>query len=602
MTDSEICTRLYRHAAEDPERPAVVSAEGTLPYRALAARVQRYAGALAEAGLGAGDVVAISLADGADAVAAVLAALAAGPALVWLDPEQPAGRHRIVTGDCNPGALLTSASVAIDVDGLLDDDAALIQVRGDTAQVLRSTAAPARPKVPADTGFLVYTSGSTGTPKGIVQRGANFDQLAPWLAAEFGIGAQSRLLQWGRYTYDAAYLEIATAICAGAALILPSATVKADGPRVGQWIEAHDVTHLITVPSLCRLLIQAREDADAPPLRALLGVGLFGEVLHERLVTRIRRQLPAAALYNLYGPTECILATYLRVPDRVLGTVPIGREMPGREIVLRGEDGREVPPGESGEIVIRSPYLAHGYLNLPEATSTAFQPDPDDPGRRQYRTGDLGRRLPDGGLDFLGRLDGQVKIRGARVELGEIETALYGDPVVAHAAVRVFGGDRDSLTATAYVQPRRGAAVRVADLHRTLARTLPGYMLPANYVIVESMPLTSTGKIDHLRLPEPDALAHPGGADGEDREPPATETERLLAEIWCEVLGRGEVGRDDVFFTIGGHSLLVPQVTAKVQEVLGVEVPVRAAFEYPSLWELAEHIDDLRQQAATEAG
>jgi amino acid adenylation domain-containing protein len=577
----------------------VVSSVGTLSYGALVTRVRRYADALTSAGLGAGDVLAISLPDGADAVAAVLAALDAGPALVWLDPEQPAGRHRIVAGDCAPRGLLAAAPVPAGLDALLDDAAALITVRGDTAQVIRPTAGPVAASVPEDASFLVYTSGSTGTPKAIVQRGANFDQFAPWLAEELGVGADSRLLQWGRFTYDAAYLEITTAVHAGATLILPPASVKADGPRISQWVEAHDVTHLVTVPSLGRTLLRAREDAGAGPLRSVLAIGLFGEVLHERLVARIRTHLPDAALYNLYGPTECILATYLRVPDRVLGTVPIGHPIAGRDILLRDEDGHDVPPGEVGEIVIRSPFLAHGYLNLPAATSAAFTADPDRPGQFLYHTGDLGRFLPDGGLDFLGRRDNQVKIRGARVELAEIETALYGEPGVAQAAVRAFGGDGESMTATAYVEPRRGYTVHVGELHRTLTRTLPGYMLPANYVIVETMPLTSTGKIDYLRLPEPDTLtSDPGDATP---EPPATETERLLAAIWCEVLGRDEVGRDDVFFTIGGHSLLVPQVTARVLETLGVEVPVRAAFEYPSLWELAEHIDELRDDRLDES-
>ncbi|MEU1880016.1 non-ribosomal peptide synthetase [Streptosporangium sp. NPDC020072] len=557
------------------DAPAVITESGTLTYRGLERRAAQYSAALVRAGLRPGDVLVITVPDGPDAVAALLAARRARTPFAWLTADQPLERQMAIVADSSPVAVLAPA-------GADPFPTALVQVEGDEAAVVRrATGEARRTSVPQDTEYVVYTSGSTGTPKGIVQRTGNLDQLTRWLSTELDTRQGARMLQWARLAYDAAYVEIMTAVHGGAALVIPPGEVKGDPARIHRWIVEHEVTHLQTVPSLCRHLLDAA--AGSAPVGSVRTLSLFGESLHAELVLAARDAFPKAAVHNFYGPTECILATSQQVPQDAVDPIPLGRPIPGREILLTDEDGRPVPDGEIGEIRVRSGFLAHGYLNRPEETRQVFLPE------QTYRTGDLARRTADGGLVFSGRIDDQVKIRGARVELGEIEAALYRDPAVAQAAVRTYGDSPETLRPAAYVQPRPDAVIDVAALHRRLTRSLPTYMIPAAYVVLDEMPLTSTGKIDRLRLPTPDA------PDARDRgvEPVAfsTETERVLGEIWCQVIGCEQVGPDDDFFTVGGYSLLAPQVTAEVLERFEVGLPVRAVFDHPTLRELAARVD-----------
>ncbi|MEV7010099.1 non-ribosomal peptide synthetase [Streptosporangium sp. NPDC051022] len=555
------------------DAPAVISESGVLTYGRLDRRAARYSAALVRAGLRPGDIVVITVPDGPDAIAALLAAQRARTPFVWLTVDQPLERRLSIVADCAPRAVLAPA-------GSDPFPVALVQVDGDEAVVVRrATGTPPRSAVPPGTEYVAYTSGSTGTPKGIMQRTGNLDQLAKWLTAENGVREDSRLLQWARLTYDAAYVEILTALHGGAALIVPPEEAKGDAARIHEWIVQHEATHLQTVPSLCRHLLDACPYGSAP-VEGVRTLSLFGESLHVDLVHAARRHFPKAVVHNFYGPTECILATWQPVPEEVIDPIPLGRAIPGREILLTDDNGDPVPDGEVGEIRVRSGFLAHGYLNRPEETREVFLPE------RTYRTGDLGRRTPDGGLLFAGRSDDQIKIRGARVELGEIEAALYREPTVAQGAVRTYGDNPESLRLAAYVQPRPDTVVDVPALHRRLTRTLPTYMIPASYVVVDQMPLTATGKIDRLRLPAPDAR-HRAVEPVEF----STETERGLGVIWCEVIGCEQAGPDDDFFTVGGYSLLAPQITAEVLERFGIELPVRAVFDHPTLRELSARID-----------
>ncbi|MFF0577998.1 non-ribosomal peptide synthetase [Streptosporangium saharense] len=557
------------------DAPAVITESGVLTHRGLERRAAHYSAALVRAGLRPGDVLVITVPDGPDAVAALLAARGARTPFVWLSTDQPLERRLSIVADCSPVAVLAPVG---------DDPfpTALVQVEGDDAVVVRRAAGPRKETVvPPDTEYVVYTSGSTGTPKGIAQRTGNLDQLSRWFSGELDTRQGARLLQWARLTYDAAYMEIMTAVHGGAALVIPPGEVKGDPARIHRWVVEHEVTHLQTVPSLCRHLLDAA--VGTGPVGSVRTLSLFGESLHADLVRAVRESFPKAAVHNFYGPTECILATAQRVPDDAVDPISLGRPLPGREILLTDEDGRPVPDGEIGEIRVRSGFLAHGYLNRPDETREVFLPE------QIYRTGDLARRTADGGLLFAGRIDDQVKIRGARVELGEIEAALYRDPAVAQAAVRTYGDTPETLRPAAYVQARPDAVIDVAALHRRLTRALPTYMIPAAYVVVEEMPLTSTGKIDRLRLPTPDAP----DARARGVEPVAfsTETERVVGDIWCQVIGCEQVGPDDDFFTVGGYSLLAPQITAEVLERFGVALPVRALFDHPTLRELAARVD-----------
>ncbi|WUI03658.1 non-ribosomal peptide synthetase [Spirillospora sp. NBC_00431] len=622
--DSEIGRMVAEHADTAPGRPAVLSVEGTLTYGGLSARAGRYREAMREAGLRSGDVVAMALPDGPDAIAALVAAFTAGTAFVWLDEDQPAARHQAILRDCRPiGVIATRTGLSRSAEAAGAHIA--VAVEGDTAQVAAAEVRADRPPAVApDTSCLIYTSGSTGKPKGIAQRSGNLMHFAHWLARSTGMDPGSRTLQWARLSYDASYLEILGVLRAGGALVVPPPLEKPDGTRVREWLTGHAVSHLFTVPTLIRRLLLAREEAADKPADHVRTVSLYGEPLHCSLVARVRAHFPAARVNNLYGPAESAVATFHRVPDDCQGEVPIGTDIDGIETLLRDRDGEPVPDGEPGEVWLRSRYLAHGYLGRPEETRAAFLPveaafrqggEPtaapsatsgpagaDDPAgaERIYRTGDLARRLPDGTLLFLGRRDDQVKIRGARVELAEIEAALFDDPEVAQAGVGVYTDESGTAHPVAYLEPRAGGEVEVATLHRRMVGTLPAYMVPAAYILIDRMPTTSTGKIDRRRLPDPrpfmaaeKAPAASGRAAAAGPDAFGTETERALAGIWARVLGIGAVGPDDDFFALKGHSLLAVRITAAVIEELGADIPVRAVFEYPTVSELAAYVDEV---------
>ncbi|MBT2227580.1 non-ribosomal peptide synthetase [Nonomuraea sp. NEAU-A123] len=584
MFDSEIGRRVAEHAAQAPDSPAVVSAEGVLTYRDLATRAERYREALAEAGLRAGDVVAMALPDGAVGIAAMLAAFTAGTAFVWLDEDQPAARHRAILEDCGPtGVVATPNSVAQAAKSA--GCPAVVTVQGDEATVV--SAAPSGPRaetVPRDTSCLVYTSGSTGRPKGIVQRSGNLLHFARWLASETGLRRGSHMLQLARLSYDAAYLEILSALDSGAAIVIPPPTVKPDGAALLPWLAGREVTHVFCVPTLIRRLLLARESADEPPDPGMRAVSLYGEPLHSTTVEQVRAHFPQAAVYNMYGPAETTVATFHLVEPDCAGDIPIGRDIPGVETLLRGG---ESATDDEGEVWIRTRFLARGYLGRPAETAAVFS-EKDESGLRTYRTGDLARRRPDGALVFLGRRDHQVKIRGARVELAEIEAVLRAEPGVAQAAVGVFTDEQGTVHPAAYLEPVAAAKVDVRVLHRRLAGVLPAYMVPAAYVLLDKLPLTATGKIDRNGLPDPNTLTSGTGAQGAFK----TGTERRLAAIWREVLDRQELGADDDFFELKGHSLMAVRIAAAVIEEFGVEIPVRAVFEHPTVRELAGYIDE----------
>ncbi|MEV8442181.1 non-ribosomal peptide synthetase [Actinosynnema sp. NPDC051121] len=548
-----------RLAEHDPAQPAVHSAEGVTSYGELAELVNQCASVLRALGLAPGEILAVEVDEGLPAVIALVAALRAEVPFVWLNPTDPPLRREQVLRDCRPAALLAW--------------------KGGRPAARRAGGRPAT--VPADTGCVVYTSGSTGVPKGIVQRRGNLDQFARWFAAELALVRGSRMLQWAVMSYDAAYAEVLAALHVGATLVVPSAEEKADPARIAALVAEQRISHLLTVPSLCRALFAARPDRPLPGVGSL---SLFGEVLPPDLLTAAARHLPNAAIRNFYGPTECTLATWYRVPVGFTGeVVPIGRPIAGREILL---DGTGV-----GEVLVRSRYLAHGYLGREHETAQRFLADPGgDPAIRVYRTGDLGRYDEAGELVFVGRLDDEVKIRGVRIRLGDIEAALSTAPDVAEAVVRLHHADRVAPEIVAYVAAQPDRRPDVPALRRHAVRVLPPVMVPAHYVLLDDLPRTSTGKVDRAALPVP-MPAHPGGPPG---GPPDGELERELARIWQEAIGCAEVGVDDDFFEVGGYSLLAPRVVAQVTARLGLAVPQRAVFDHSRFADFAAYLTTLR--------
>ncbi|WP_180985377.1 non-ribosomal peptide synthetase [Streptomyces sp. CB02959] len=585
---------------KDDERPAIISDGEILSYGRLRDRIDHYADVLAFTGAEAGTTVALSLERGPDAVAAMLATVETGAAFVWLDGAQPAARNRTVLADSGAVCLVTDAGGR--GDGLVRDlagpDLAVVQIDGTATAAVERLGRRRGPRaVPEDTAVIVYTSGSTGTPKGIVQRRVNIDEFTRWFSAEVGMTERSKVLQWAQFVYDASYVEIFSAIGTGATLVMPPPAVKADVHLVLDWIRRHGVTHIQTAPSLYRALFDALTATDGhATLDALRGITIAGEALSPALAQEARRVFPNADLFNMYGPAECILATYHRITENPgdSRTVPIGIPLPGREVLLCHEDGTLVPDGEIGEIRVRSRFLVHGYLHRPEETERAFLADPHgEPGFRVYRTGDLAARRPDGTLVFEGRIDDQVKIRGVRVELGEIEVAVAELPGVLHAAVVPVDGGTGDRQLCAYVQPREPGALSPAELRSALAARLPHAMVPARFVLIDAMPLTVSGKVDKRTLRA--TAQDPATADRTPDARPAelSATQRKVAGIWSNVLGVAADSPEADFFALGGDSLNVPRVRRAVAETFGLDVPLAAFYEYPGIEQLARHLDEL---------
>lgn len=590
-----------REFREDDTRPAIIAADGVCTYGDLHRRVTQYAEVLACLGLRPHDAVAISIEHGPDAVAAIFATLEVGAAFVWLDAGQPAARNQNVVRDCAARYLMTDSSqggrrLVAELAGL---NLGLLRI-GDssTAFIERVSRDRGTTTLPADTATVVYTSGSTGTPKGIVLTRSNIDQLTEWYAGQVGLSPAARQFQWAQFTYDAACVEIFSAVRSGATLVMPPPEVKSDVRAVVEWIRREEVTHLVTAPSLYRALTDALDSTGAGPLDQVRVLTVSGEELRPSLVTKMRTAFPRADIYNMYGQTENILATFHLVTpdDEHAPTVPVGRALPGREVLLRTAGGDEVAEGEVGEVWVRSRFLAPGYLNNPESTGAAFFPDPHcEPGFRIYRTGDLASRQPGGDLVFHRRMDNQVKVHGVRVELGEIEAALLDVVDVVHAGVVLREVDEGRSQLVGYVQLSAGAAVSPDQLKAALAQRLPRTMVPARFVVLDEMPLTTFGKIDRRRLP---AVTSDSGEAGTAF---GSATERRLALIWSRILAARPQGQEADFFALGGDSLTVPRVREAVLTSFGVDVPLSAFYECPRLHQLAARVDELVPQASADS-
>lgn len=518
-----------RHAERSPDAVAVRHETHDTTYRQLAEWSDRIAHRLRGAGAGPGRFVALRLPAGPVQAAALIAVARTGAAFVSLNPADPADRIAAITADARPVCLLTAPEPgggAREPGGPAGPLAGLPVVSaapdppvtpgtgvplGDTAVVPPDDIA-VRPDTPL---CLVHTSGSTGVPKGIALPHASFSQFAAWQQDTFAIGPGSRIAQWAPFTYDAAYTEVFAALSTGATLCVPPEGARRDPRAVLRWLRRERVTQLQTVPAFLRLMLEALADekdegpAGPPhsaPATALQHVLLAGEALPPELVEQWHRCWPdPPRLHNLYGPTECILATHrpLAPGEEFPATVPIGRPIAGREVLVLDRHLRPCSVGVTGEIHLRSDFLAGGYHRRPRETALAYLPDPWRPGGTLYRTGDLGQLLPAGELAFAGRRDNQVKVRGNRVELEEVEAVLEKCPDVREAAVaaHAFGPGERRLVGYAAV----AGSATPSDLRRHLASRLPAAAVPDLVVLIDALPRTRTGKRDRARLPRPAA-------------------------------------------------------------------------------------------------
>ncbi|HET7463026.1 MAG TPA: amino acid adenylation domain-containing protein, partial [Longimicrobium sp.] len=561
-------------AARTPDAPAVVGEGEALAYAELNARANRLARHLRSLGVGPDTRVAVCLERGPEMVAALLAVLKAGGAYVPLDPGHPAERLAYMLGDSAPAAVLTQRALRERVEGagvpVLEVDAAA------PAWADQPATDPERGALtPAHAAYVIYTSGSTGRPKGVVVPHRGVVNLLASIQDTVGMEPGDRLLAVTTYAFDISVLELFLPLLHGARTIVLPRERAADPAALAEALRAHAPTVMQATPATWRMLLDAGWEG-APGLRALCG----GEALPAALATALRGRV--GALWNVYGPTETtIWSTAHAVPGDAPGAaggqVPVGRPLANTRVYLLDPAGEPVPVGVAGELCIGGAGVVRGYLGRPEQTAERFVADPfaAGPGARMYRTGDRARWLADGTIEFLGRTDFQVKVRGFRIEPGEIEARLREHPGVRDAVVLAREDVPGDVRLVAYLVG--DADTEAVRAH--LAAALPEYMVPAAYLWLDGLPLTPNGKLDRK------ALTAPGGGAYAARayQAPATETEQALAEIWAEVLRVERVGRHDHFFELGGHSLLAVQVISRVRQVLSAQVSLGDLFTRPTL-------------------
>ena len=573
-----------------PDAVAVVFENDSLCYTELNRRANRLAHYLRGLGVGPDARVAVCVERSLEMVIGLLAILKAGGAYVPLDPAYPTERLRQILADAAPRIALSDAigREALGA-GALEDVPALDL---DTPSVwMELSAGNPDPRelglTSGNLAYVIYTSGSTGMPKGVMVEHGNVVNFLCSMSAEPGITAQDRLLAVTNLSFDIAGLELYLPLSKGAQMVIASRRTSADPYLLQRAVLNHRISVMQATPATWRALL----DADLqrfPDLTILCG----GEALTYDLSSRLPDQGKSA--WNLYGPTETtIWSSYTRILRRgndLSANQCIGRPIGNTQIYILDGRGEPAPMGVIGELYIGGAGVARGYLNRPDLTAERFLKDPfvADANARMYKTGDLGRRLPDGTIEFLGRNDFQVKIRGFRIELGEIETRLAEHEAVREAVVIARedapGDKRLAAYYTAVEQAEDGVGAEALRKH-LLAR-LPEYMLPAAYVRLEKLPLTPNGKVDRKALPAPEGDAYVARG----YEEPVGEVETLLAGIWAELLKLERVGRHDNFFELGGHSLLAMRSLARLRQALGVGVGISQLFAHPSLAGLAQSL------------
>ncbi|MES2940790.1 MAG: amino acid adenylation domain-containing protein [Pseudomonadota bacterium] len=551
-----------QQAKRTPERVALVYEGEELSYGELDAQSNRLAHALKSKGVGPDDLVGIRMQRSLEMVVGLLGILKAGAAYLPLDPEDPPERLDFMLADARPRLVLTQERVR---------ELVLSQEHPDHALPGRAW--------PAQLAYVIYTSGSTGRPKGVGIGHAGIVNRLHWMQQAYGLAPDDRVLQKTPFGFDVSVWEFFWPLLHGARLVVARPGGHQDAAYLADLIAREGVTTLHFVPPMLEAFLQ---EARASQCRSLRRVVCSGQALPKELQDRFFRALPGVELHNLYGPTEASVdvTAWACSPDSALSSVPIGRPIANTQIYLLDPDLNPVPVGVAGELYIAGVGLARGYLYRPALTAEKFIPNPHgEPGARMYRTGDLARWLPDGSIDYLGRIDHQVKIRGFRIELGEIESALAQQQGVREALVLAREDAPGDKRLVAYVV---GEGLDAQALRAALRRSLPEYMVPVHYVMLRQLPLSQNGKVDRKALPAPEA------SRGESRyEAPRTPTEEALAEIWAQVLRLDKVGVHDDFFALGGHSLLAVQAIARVRKRFATRTPVSALFAFPTIDALA---------------
>ncbi|MCY9332377.1 amino acid adenylation domain-containing protein, partial [Bacillus haynesii] len=570
-------------AMKTPDHTALVFGGGRMTYRELNEKANQTARLLREKGIGRGSIAAIIADRSFEMIIGIIGILKAGGAYLPIDPETPKDRIAFMLSDTKAAVLLTQGKAA---DGI-DCEADMIHL--DKGASDRFSKEPLNPvNDSGDTAYIIYTSGSTGTPKGVVTPHYSVIRVVQ-NTNYIDITEDDVILQLSNYSFDGSVFDIFGALLNGASLVMIEKEVLLNINRLGSAINEEKVSVMFITTALFNMIADIHVDC-LSNLRKILFGGERASIPHVR---KVLDHVGRDKLIHVYGPTEStVYATYYFINeiDDEAETIPIGSPLANTSVLIMDEAGKLLPIGVPGELCIAGDGLSKGYLNREELTAEKFIPHPFVAGERLYKTGDLAKWLPDGNIEFIGRIDHQVKIRGFRIELGEIESRLEMHEDINETIVIVREDEENRPYICAYITAKR--EISVEELRGFLEKKLPDYMIPAYFVKLDKLPLTKNGKVDRKALPEPDRRM---GAESE-YEAPRNETEEKLAAVWQDVLHVEKAGIHDHFAQMGGHSLHAMELIAKIKEKMNVEIPLHQLFKLATIKELSTFIEANQQE------
>ena len=598
---------VFNWSRRQPAQTAICQGSKIWTYGELAEKANAIASILKSQGLQPRSTIAVSGERSFGMIASILGILRAGGVLLLVDPQLPLARQQLMLEQAKATGLLSVKSeLTVNLEKAPTLKAQEPQawweysIVSTTGQLLHpaakaSLANTQLEEIPLDApAYIFFTSGTTGTPKGVLGSHQGLAHFISWQRQRFEIGTRDRVAQLTGLSFDVVLRDIFLPLTSGATLCLPTPEIDLSAKTVFSWLEQQQITVMHTVPTLAKTWLMELKQSlgkEVPSFpQHLRWLFSAGEPLSDQLVKQWRATFPKTGeIVNLYGPTETTLAKcYYLIPEEPTpGIQPVGRALPQTQALILSLDGQLCGIGETGEIVIRTPFSSIGYINAPQEQQKRFRANPyrAESQERVFYTGDLGRYRANGTIEILGRIDQQVKIRGIRIELGEIEAALLQHPAVRQSVVLVRQDTSGDKRIVAYVVLEPTTAIQ--QLRQYLSQQLPDYTIPAVFVPIDGVPLTPNGKVDSTALAAPDWSERRS-----ERElvAPRTAIEQQLAKIWAEVLQQEQIGVYDNFFELGGHSLLATQVIARMREALVIDLPLRKLFEYPTIASLAEAI------------
>lgn len=586
IPNSTLQALFEQQCSSTPEAPALRFEGRAVSYRDLNDRANKVAHLLRAKGVTRDSFVGVCMERSFEMVVALLAVLKSGGAYVPIDPSYPSERLQFMLEDAAAPVLLTQSHLTKKLTGYSGSIVSL-----DQAQEMASFsgANPESINSPDDLAYCIYTSGSTGKPKGAMNTHRGVCNRLLWGQREYPISAADKVLQKTPFSFDVSVWEFFWPLITGATLVIARPEGHKDPAYLAQLINEEQITTVHFVPSMLQAFLSEPAAAACKSIQRVICSGEAMSIeLQEQFYQRFNCQL-----LNFYGPTEAsIEVTYWECDrDSKLGFVPIGKPIANTQMYILNEALQPVPMLVPGELFIGGIGVARGYHKRPELSAEKFLPDPFIPGNRVYRTGDLARFLPDGTIQYLGRIDHQVKIRGFRIELEEIESVMRQHPLVKDTVV-VAKELKGQMVLIGYYVPYPSITVETEGLRTHLKMQLPEYMVPTFFIPLREIPLNSNGKVDRRALPDPDASQRTEST----YVPPRNETEEKLAQIWCEVLRLEKAGVNDNFFDAGGHSLLATQLVSRIKSNFETHIPLSRFFELPTIAQLGTEIQSLREK------